>query len=159
MYQSVGILKNKFSDALVTAMIALIGSIAAEPIGQPFQAEDGNFLWAYGVTGLVGQTVYDGDTDTAIAVDSSHTAILTAAAAGAYTLDAPARDGLTLRIIGATDYAHVVTVANATVLNGSGDANDTLTWAADAGGVITLESYDGNWYLVAASNVTPSVAA
>lgn len=71
----------------------------------------------------------------------SHTAFLTKGSAGAYTLAAPATasNGMTIRIVGITAFAHVVTGA----FNAAGT---TLTLAAVAGSTATITAYNGRWY-------------
>jgi hypothetical protein len=71
----------------------------------------------------------------------TQTAFLTKGSAGAYTLAAPATvmNGMTIRIVGITAFAHVVTGA----FNAAGT---TLTLAAVAGSTATVTAYNGRWY-------------
>jgi hypothetical protein len=85
---------------------------------------------------------------------SSHTASLTKATAGAYTLGAPPRDGIRLTIVGRTAAAHVVT-ATGLIDDGTAAASkNTLTCAAFPGAAADLISVGGKWNTVSLKAVT-----
>jgi hypothetical protein len=86
------------------------------------------------------------DSNTVYAVDGaitkkSHTAFLTKGSAGAYTLAVPstAMNGMTIRVVGISAFAHQITGA----FNAAGT---TLTLAAVAGSTATITAYNGRWY-------------
>lgn len=86
------------------------------------------------------------DSNTVYAVDGaiskkSHTAFLTKGSAGAYTLAIPVTvsNGMTIRIVGISAFAHVITGP----FNAAGT---TLTLAAVAGSTATVTAYNGRWY-------------
>src|SRR5262245_58679866 len=90
--------------------------------------------------------------DGAIAASFSHVAVLTKTSAGAYTLAAPAQDGIGLEIIRCTALAHVLT---ATSLYDNGTATKTTAnCTAFAGASMCLRSYGGKWNVTATVNVT-----
>ena len=75
--------------------------------------------------------------------------IITAGAAATLTLPAPAagtQDGLILTIISTTAFAHTIT-STFHLFNGSA-ANSTATFAAFAGASLTVQAYNGSWYVV-----------
>jgi hypothetical protein len=91
------------------------------------------------------------------AIASTHgTVIITKGSAAALTLAAPVagapaaggNDGQLLTIVSTTAFAHTVTTPASTILDGTATAKDTYTFAAHAGGSITLLAYNGNWILV-----------
>jgi len=86
--------------------------------------------------------------DGVIAVPTKNTTVmLTKGSAAAMTLANPSAldDGVEITIIGATDFAHVVT---SSIFNGvTGGAKTTLTSPAFAGSAIILKAYAGRWYL------------
>lgn len=92
--------------------------------------------------------------DGAIAANLSHTAALTKAGVGAYTLAAPARDGIALRIVNRTANAHVVTATGLIDDGVIGGSKNTATFAAFAGASIDLQSYGGKWNVVGKNVVT-----
>lgn len=92
--------------------------------------------------------------DGAIAANLSHTALLTKAGIGAYTLAAPARDGIRLSIISRTANAHVVTATGLIDDGVVGGSKNSATFAAFAGASIELISHGGKWNTVALKAVT-----
>lgn len=92
--------------------------------------------------------------DGAIAANLSHTALLTKAGVGAYTLAAPTRDGIRLRIISRTANAHVVTATGLVDDGVTGGSKTTNTFAAFAGASVEFESYGGKWNTIALKAVT-----
>lgn len=113
----------------------------------------GRQMFQGGVDGAPRAYLVDG----AIAANFSHSAMLTKATAGAYTLAAPARDGIELEIVNRTAAAHVVT-ATALIDNGvTGGSKTTITFAAFAGSCLTLRSFGGKWNVLA-QNVITSIA-
>lgn len=92
--------------------------------------------------------------DGAIAANLSHNAVLTKAGVGAYTLAAPARNGIRLTIVNTTANAHVVTSTNLVDDGVTGGAKDTMTFGAFAGAAIELLSYGGTWNVVNKNVVT-----
>lgn len=81
----------------------------------------------------------------AIAANFSHVALLTKAGVGAYTLAAPARDGIELEIISRTANAHVVTATSLIDDGVTGGSKTTATFAAFAGASMVLRSAGGKW--------------
>lgn len=89
------------------------------------------------------------------------TIIITKGTACAITLGAPTagapdkggHDGLTIRFISTTAAAHTVTNTTPGFNNGS-TASDVATFGAAIGNHITIEAYNGIWYIVGALNVT-----
>lgn len=96
--------------------------------------------------------------DGAIAI-AAGVARLTKGSAGAYTLAAPAAgdDGTVLHIVAGTDYAHVVTIATASLLDGTNTAKGKCTTAAYIGSGITVVAVNQKWLLL--SNVASTLAA
>lgn len=92
--------------------------------------------------------------DGAISNQLSHTAVLTKAGVGAYTIAAPARDGLRIRIINRTANAHVVTGTGLFDDGVTGGSKNAATFAAFAGATIDIESYAGKWNTAALKAVT-----
>jgi hypothetical protein len=86
--------------------------------------------------------------DGAIAPNFSHYAMLTKAGVGAYTLAAPARDGISLTIVNRTANAHVVTATGLLDDGVTGGSKNTITMAAFAGASADLISYGGKWNTV-----------
>jgi hypothetical protein len=74
---------------------------------------------------------------------------LTKASVGAYTLSVPtaSEEGTRLKIVNATAFAHVVTVAGGL---GGNAGDDVLTWNAKIGSCIELEAGPGYWFPVSA---------
>jgi len=105
----------------------------------------GRQIFAGGFTPLVTAYAADG----AIAADTDRVALMTKAGVGAYTLAAPARDGIRLNIISRTANAHVIT-ATALVDDGvTGGAKTTMTCTGGfVGSSIELLSYGGKWNVV-----------
>lgn len=87
---------------------------------------------------------------------AGHVAVLTKATAGAYTLGAPAADGMELEIDSNTTAAHVVVGTGLFQAGATGSPLTTLTWAAFPGGSITLRGYSSKWIVIARNGVTPS---
>ena len=96
--------------------------------------------------------------DGAIAITDG-VAKLTKTSAGAYTLAAPAAgdEGLVLHIVAGTDYAHVVTIATTSLLDGTSTAKGKCTTAAFIGSGITVVASGQKWLLRA--NVAATLAA
>lgn len=79
---------------------------------------------------------------------------LTKGSAAAITLAAPSsNDGVRITIIGASDFAHVVTFTGTTLLDGTTGANLKSTLAAFAGSGLTVIAKGTNWY-VESNNLT-----
>lgn len=93
-------------------------------------------------------------TDGAVANGLSHSAYLTKSGVGAYTLAAPARDGIRLRIISRTANAHVVTATGLLDDGVTGGSKNTITFAAFAGASAELESFGGKWNTVSLKATT-----
>ncbi len=75
--------------------------------------------------------------------------------AGAYTVAAPSsQDGTILRLVGGTNFAHVVTFTGTTLLDGTTGANLTVTFTAFAGGALTVQARGANWYVLSQNNLT-----
>lgn len=96
--------------------------------------------------------------DGAIAIGAG-VARLTKGSAGAYTLAAPAAgdDGVVLHIVAGTDYAHVVTIASTSLLDGTNTPKGKCTTAAYIGSGITVVAVNQKWLL--RSNVAATLAA
>ena len=96
--------------------------------------------------------------DGAIAI-SSGVARLTKGSAGAYTLAAPAAgdEGTVLHIVAGTAFAHVVTIAATSLLDGTNTAKGKCTTAAYIGSGITVVAVNQKWLLRA--NVAATLAA
>jgi hypothetical protein len=94
-------------------------------------------------------TVYSGAAD---AITIPGTAILArSGAVDAATLAAPVAlqdDGKMLRIFNGTTQANTVTTPSGKILDGTSSAKDKITFAAYAGGCITLFAYAGYWYVI-----------
>lgn len=87
---------------------------------------------------------------------NSRVAAITKVTAAALTLAAPEADGIALTILSDTAAAHVVTAPDEIIVEGGSAAADTITFANKIGASITLISSNGNWVVVAKSNVTLS---
>ena len=96
--------------------------------------------------------------DGAIAIGAG-VARLTKTSAGAYTLAAPAAadEGTVLHIVAGTDYAHVVTIASTSLLDGTNTPKGKCTTAAYIGSGITVVAVNQKWLL--RSNVAATLAA
>ncbi len=96
--------------------------------------------------------------DGAIAI-ANGTAKLTKGSAGAYTLAAPAAgdDGTVMHIVAGTDYAHVITIATTSLLDGTNTAKGKCTTAAYIGSGITIVAVNQKWLL--RSSVAATLAA
>lgn len=81
-------------------------------------------------------------------------AVLTKGSAGAYTLAAPATDGMRLCITAGSAFAHVVTATDLIQDGVTGGAKDTMTFGAFVGSSIDLLAYNGKWHVVAKNVVT-----
>lgn len=110
----------------------------------------GRQLFAGGVD--ANQRVYAADG--AIAANVSHTALLTKGTAGAYTLAAPARDGIRLTVISRTAAAHVVTATGLFDDGVTGGSKNAATCAAFAGASAIYESHGGKWNTVSLKATT-----
>lgn len=92
--------------------------------------------------------------DGAISAGLSHSAFLTKAGIGVYTLAAPTRDSVQLSIISRTANAHVVTGTGLFDDGVTGGSKNTLTFAAFPGASAVLLSQGGKWNVVALKAVT-----
>jgi hypothetical protein len=92
--------------------------------------------------------------DGAIVVQSS-TVFITKGSAAALTLAAPTtgQDGVALRIVSTTAFAHTVTQTTPG-FNNAGAAGDVATFAAAAGNAFLIVAYAGKWYTVNLQGVT-----
>lgn len=54
-------------------------------------------------------------------------------------------DGKVIRIFNGNGYANTVTTASTCIVDGTGANKHIITFAADQGGCITLEAYNGTW--------------
>ncbi len=91
--------------------------------------------------------------DGAIAANLTHEAMLTKVGIGAYTLAAPARDGIRLTIVARTANAHVVTATSLIDDGVTGGSKTTMTFTGGfVGESISLLSFGGKWN-VACKNV------
>jgi hypothetical protein len=79
---------------------------------------------------------------------------LTKAGVGAYTLAAPSRDGLRMKIFNRTANAHVITATGLIDDGVTGGSKNTMTFGAFAGASIDLVSYGGKYNVVAKNVVT-----
>jgi hypothetical protein len=86
--------------------------------------------------------------DGAIAVES-HTAVLTKGSAGAYTIAAPASDGIVIKVLAGTSFAHVITGTNLFWAGETGGPFNKFTTAAFIGSGGILVSWNGLWLVVA----------
>lgn len=87
-------------------------------------------------------------TDGAIA--TSGTVVLTKTSTGAYTLALPAAgdDGNRLTITAGTAHAHVVTLADEQLYDGTSTPKDTITFTAQIGASINLVAVNETYHLV-----------
>jgi hypothetical protein len=89
------------------------------------------------------------------------TYILTKGGAAAITLGAPVagkpsaggQDGFQIKFIAGSAQAHVVTNASPG-FNGGGSSKDVATFGGALGDQLSLEAYNGAWYIVSATNIT-----
>jgi hypothetical protein len=89
------------------------------------------------------------------------TYILTKGTPAAITLGAPiagkpgagGQDGFQIKFIAGSAQAHVVTQTSPG-FNGGGSGKDVATFAAALGNGITVEAYNGNWYVINNIGVT-----
>jgi hypothetical protein len=93
--------------------------------------------------------------DGAIAV-AQGTVIITKGSAAALTLAAPttAQAGTRITITSSTAFAHVITATGLLENGTTGGPHNTATFAAFPGATITLEAYNGLWFLVSSVLVT-----
>jgi hypothetical protein len=151
--RSVTVLRAGNIAALNTAIAAAIAN-GADEVG-PVTHEGGSYLCS--VATHAKQTVYSADG----AIDPTcGTAVLTKGSAAAMTLAAPtvAQNGLRLRIISSSAFAHVVTATNLLEDGVTGGAKDTATFAAFKGAGLDLEAYAGTWHIVGKNVVTVAAA-
>lgn len=113
---------------------------------------------------IVGGTSTAAEVVTAYAADGAiaiahGVARLTKGSAGAYTLAAPAAadEGKVLHIVAGTDFAHVVTIATTSLLDGTNTPKGKCTTAAYIGSGITVVAVNQKWLL--RSNVASTLAA
>lgn len=93
----------------------------------------------------------------AIDPHTSNRYFITKAGVAALTLAAPtagADDGLCIELMSTTANQHTLT-ATGLFIDGAGHTN-VATWSANAGGSITLQAYNGKWYVISTLNVTMS---
>lgn len=86
----------------------------------------------------------------------SHTAVMTAAGAGAMTLAVPTattHDGLKITVVAATAQAHTVT-ATTVGFNAGDAASDVGTFGGAIGDGFSFIAYQGEWYTLTNTNVT-----
>jgi hypothetical protein len=133
-------------DTLVAAAI-LAGK---QPSGNVFNDAKGNLCQVM-ITSGADQVAYAAD---GALSNAGVTAILTKGSAGAYTLAAPTADGVRMRIINGSAFAHVVTATNLIDDGVTGGAKDTMTFGAFVGAGIDLESYGGHWCVIGKNVVT-----
>ena len=127
---------------------------------------DGTNSKAVSFTGktIVGGTSTAAEVVTAYAADGAiaiakGVARLTKGSAGAYTLAAPAAadEGKVLHTVAGTDFAHVVTIASTSLLDGTNTPKGKCTTAAYIGSGITVVAVNQKWLL--RSNVASTLAA
>lgn len=92
--------------------------------------------------------VQTGDGAITVSDGAGKTVVLTKGSAAAVTLAAPSRNGQLIRIVSATNFAHVVT-ATGLIHDGTTGAHNTATFAAFSGASISLYGYEGKWYTIA----------
>lgn len=81
-------------------------------------------------------------------------ATLTKGSVGAYTLEAPTVDGVSLTLTSQSAFAHVVTGTGLIDDGATGGAKNTLTFAAFAGANVVLLASKGHWTVVSKAGVT-----
>lgn len=89
------------------------------------------------------------------------TYILTKGGAAAITLGAPVAgkpeaggmDGFQIKFIAGSAYAHVVTNASPG-FNGGGSSKDVATFGGALGDHLSLEAYNGAWYIISTTSIT-----
>jgi len=79
----------------------------------------------------------------------SHNAVLTKGSAAAMTLAAPTSDGIEIKIIAGSSFAHVVTATGLINDGLTGVPHNSVTTLAFLGSGAILVSYAGKWNLVA----------
>ena len=101
---------------------------------------------------------------TSLAADSAITIApgvvsLTKTSAGAYTLAAPAAgdDGTVIHITAGTNFAHIVTIAGTSLLDGTNTPKGKATTAAYIGSGISIVAVNTTWRLL--SNTASTLAA
>jgi hypothetical protein len=85
------------------------------------------------------------------------TVFITKGSAAALTIANPTsgvHDGMRITIVSTTAFAHTVSNAAGAGFNGGGAASDVGTFAAAAGNGMTLEAYQGKWYVSNNTGVT-----
>lgn len=103
--------------------------------------------------GVFGELDDDGEIPVANGVSGTY--VVTKNTAAALTLAAPTVDGQRITVVSATAAAHVITTADL-ILDGTAGANETATFAAQAGASISLVGHDGVWLTTALVAVTPA---
>lgn len=84
------------------------------------------------------------------------TVYITKSSGGAYTVAAPTttvHDGVRMTIISTTAQAHTVTFTTAGT-NDAGTSTDVGTFGGAKGDGVTVEAYQGDWWVVSKINVT-----
>lgn len=79
---------------------------------------------------------------------TSHTAILTSTDAGAYTIAAPATDGIIINLVNATSFAHVITGTNLFWAGVTAGPFNKITFAALPGFSGIIVSHGGLWLVM-----------
>ena len=147
----------KYIQALEPTLATLTGS----------QTLTNKTLTAPAVTNMTGTSktkavvsVYDGGTGNTAIVIAPGVARLTKGSAGAYTLAAPAAgdDGTILHITAGTDYAHVITIATTSLLDGTSTAKGKCTTAAYIGSGISVAAVNQKWHLLSNNAATLSAS-
>lgn len=85
---------------------------------------------------------------------SGGTHYLTKTSNGAYTLAAPAADGILLMIVSRSAFAHVVTATGLLDDGVTGGSKNTATFAAFVGASATFMSGGNKWNVIALKGVT-----
>lgn len=139
-----------FTSAQVTTLLAGKQDLDATLTSLSGRSETGvgSIVYNSGPT-ITGAKVSNSTTvltsDGAIALNSG-TVFLEKGSAAAMTIAAPSgQDGMTICIMGNTDFAHVVTFTGSTLLDGTIGANLTATFAAFAGSSITIQARGAFW--------------
>lgn len=94
----------------------------------------------------------------AIAIATSTVLITKTGSLAALTLAAPttAQNGITLKVISQTAFAHTITATSLINDGATGAPHTTATFAVFAGASIELQAYNGLWNVVALNAVTIS---
>lgn len=81
--------------------------------------------------------------------------VITKGSIAALTISAPlvSQNGTRIRIFSTTAFAHTITFATVG-FNGLGASGDVATFGGAIGDGMTIEAYNGNWYVTSRTNVT-----